>query len=390
MVAIPTGPYPQYDWIGSFSGGAQAVNLQGKSDGNLTLMYTGASRWPDNWKLPYKPQTEQQAIATSSDGGQTWQKYAGNPVWDVAPGGWNVTGFRDPIFSRFPELDSVLGYEDDPKWYIVLGSGIRGVGPRIPLFMTPGNDLTSWTFLGALFEVGQNVSWSNDEAQTGSFGSNFEMVGFYALPEKVENGGDGKTSHFTINMGTEGYDAPTHPKPQWSLFAFGDISRRSNGSAEMKITASGMADWGEAYAMNQFYDPVHDRRVLWAWADDLLSLDLLKPQGWAGTLTFPREIFVLVKHNVVMPEDHVENAPERWIPDGTGTYTVKIFGQRPLADVLDGIHGGGKQLGSILVTDTVHVESVETAQYHLKFTLPYVPPDGQFSMLVRATPDLEE
>ena len=373
MVAIEPGNFPDYDWIGAFSRGAQPVNLRGEVDGNLTLMYTGASRWPDNWQLPYMPQTEQQAIATSSDGGQTWQKYEGNPVIDRAPGGWNVTGFRDPIFAKFPELDAILGYEDDSKWYMVLGSGIRGVGPRIPLYMAPGNDLTDWTFLGGLFEVPENLSWSGDEARTGSFGSNFEMVGFFTLPEKVVNGGDGKTAHFFITMGSEGYSAPQHPKVQWSLFAMGYVVRRPNGSAETQISAAGVADWGEAYAMNQFYDPVHDRSVLWGWTDELLNDTTLKPQGWAGTLTLPREIFALVKHSVVAPAlDLPEKAPEVWIPDGTGMYNVKTLGQRPLPDVVDGLHEEGIELGDLTVYDTMQIKEVSTEHYHLQMTLSYI------------------
>lgn len=119
-------------------------------------MYTGEVLLPDNWKFPYELgppyATEQQAIATSNDGGQTWQKWEGNPWLNGQPGGWNVTGLRDPVFFPNKKLDRILGHEEGEKWYLVLGSGIREVGPRIPLFSADAKDLTSWTFEGALWE----------------------------------------------------------------------------------------------------------------------------------------------------------------------------------------------------------------------------------------------
>lgn len=131
--------------IGAFSGGAYPVGIDGKRDGNLTLMYTGAARWPDNWQVPYAlgpPATEQQAIATSSDGGMTWQKWEGNPWLNGQPGNWNVTGLRDPVFAPNPKLDAALE-QTEPHYYLTMGSGIRGVGPRIPLFTAKATDLTN-------------------------------------------------------------------------------------------------------------------------------------------------------------------------------------------------------------------------------------------------------
>lgn len=394
MVAIPTGPFPTYDWIGAFSGGAQAVNLQGEADGNLTIMYTGASKFPDNWKLPYAPGTEQQAIATSSDGGMTWQKYEGSPVILVAPGDWNVTGLRDPLFAKNALLDDILGYEANSSWYLTLGSGIREIGPRVPLYRAPANDLTNWTFLGALYEIAENVSFGGNEYITGNHGYNYEMSGLFDMPEKQENGGDGVSNQWAITMGAEGNPTNGHPLSHWTLWTFGNITRRENGSAQYEITASGVLDWVNSYAMNQFYDPVNDRRLIWGWIDEDLNMTGIKAQGFQGTLGIPRELYVLVDNDVLAPEGGVSNETDAiWTDNGDGTYTVKTMGQRPAHDVVSGIQGNasGIQINDFNVTDTATIlEGVNSSHFHLDFTVPGVPQDGRFTFLLRVSPEFEE
>lgn len=145
----PTG-FPNYNGLGIFSGTAQPVNLQGQADGTLLLMYTSVKWLPTSWTIDYHPHTESQSLAISTDGGKTFQNYPGNPVinatTETAPMYWNITGFRDPFLEPFPALDTILGVSE-PHYYAVFGSGIKGVGPRMPLWTAPASDLTSWTFL---------------------------------------------------------------------------------------------------------------------------------------------------------------------------------------------------------------------------------------------------
>ena len=96
---------------------------------------------------------------------------------------WNITGFRDPFLEPFPALDQILGVSE-PHYYAVFGSGIKGVGPRIPLWTAPASDLTKWTFLGALWEPVGNSSLGPVIA-TRTYGYNFEVSGFFALPDSA-------------------------------------------------------------------------------------------------------------------------------------------------------------------------------------------------------------
>ncbi len=178
--SIGTGPTPtsqnsSYYGLGIFSGTAQPYNLSGQQDGTLIAFYTSVQYLPISWSIPYIDHTEKQSIAISKDGGNTWSQYGGNPVIPAAPSSWNITGWRDPFVQPWPELDAVLA-QDEPHWYMVLGSGIKGDGGggRIPLYSAPASNLTDWTFLGALWEPGQNMSLGS-LVETGTYGFNFEV-----------------------------------------------------------------------------------------------------------------------------------------------------------------------------------------------------------------------
>lgn len=171
--AIVTGPVGSYNGLGIFSGTAQPVNIQGEQDGTLLAFYTSVSHLPTNWRIPYQDETETQSLAISTDGGETWEEYENNPVIRHPPEGWNITGWRDPFFEPWPEMDSILG-QSEPHYYAVFGSGIKGVGPRVPFYSAPANDLTNWTFLGALWEPSANESLGS-ALETGSYAFNFEV-----------------------------------------------------------------------------------------------------------------------------------------------------------------------------------------------------------------------
>jgi beta-fructofuranosidase len=180
--ALVTGPVGSYNGLGIFSGTAQPVNLQGEQDGTLLAFYTSVSKLPTNWKIPYQNGTETQSMAISKDGGQTWEEYENNPVISHPPEGWNITGWRDPFFKQWPEMDSILG-QSEPHWYAVFGSGIKGVGPRIPFYSAPANNLTDWTFLGALWEPSDNETLGN-VLETGTYAFNFEVSNFFSLADE--------------------------------------------------------------------------------------------------------------------------------------------------------------------------------------------------------------
>ncbi|RPB20153.1 Arabinanase/levansucrase/invertase [Terfezia boudieri ATCC MYA-4762] len=394
-----------YDKLGIFSGTAQPVNLKGEQDGTLLMFYTAISALPTNWKLPYIPGTEKQAFATSKDGGKSWQRYEKNPVIPAPPAGWNITGWRDPFFKPFPELDTLLNLKE-PHFYLVLGSGIKNVGPRMPLYSAPCSDLTQWTFIGALWEPGMNETFATDGVEiSGSQGFNFEVVGFYTLPGEV-NG----TERYFTNFGAEGGSVEGHDR--WSLWNEGKVTATENGAVLYEPIAAGVSDCGNLYAMTSFLDKKHnDRRVQWGWSQDELNgnLPLSRAIGYNGALGLPRELFVKTIHGVVDTEDKylskkgpfivlVNESKER---HRKNTLTASTKGFRPLPEVVRILRKtaigaytfsyGERKSGVAEMLKDEYGNVIQSDRFSLSTTISRVGKAvSELGFVVRASPDGEE
>jgi sucrose-6-phosphate hydrolase SacC (GH32 family) len=314
--------------------------LTGGVDGTLLVFYTSVSKLPTSWSIPYQNGTESQSLAMSTDGGKTWEQYENNPVIEGTPGGdWNITGFRDPFFLPMPALDAVLGRE--PSYYAVFGSGIKGVGPRMPLYAANASDLTKWAFLGSLFEPAANTSLGLPLA-TGSYGYNFEVSGFFNLADEDQN------LHYFVNMGSEGGNVSFHESAHWALWNGGHITRRANGSAEFTPTHGGAGDWGLLYALSSFNDTKNDRRVQYGWAPEDITGDgglfSAKQQGFQGALSLPRELFVHTVKNVVNMDGGLTEMGSSYLTQKLdGSFMAQTLGVKPLEDVVIGLRNGSTQ-----------------------------------------------
>jgi beta-fructofuranosidase len=271
-------------------------------------------------------------LAVSYDGGITYQQYANNPILASPPEGMDVTGWRDPKFKQWPEIDNVLYGSNQGHYYMTISSGIRGVGPRLLLYRAFANDLTNWTYLGPLVSVSGNFTLN--ELWSGSLGYNFEASNAFSLLEKAADGGDNKTMHYFAMLGTEGGNTTLHPSTHWSVWINGNISKTGNDGATMNIIASGVADWGDTYALNSFHDPKGDRRIFYGWVIEDNNNYGQRAFGYNGQITLPREVFVQVYQNIVnVNQSFSRQGPWILIPNINGTYTFKTLGVRPINEV---------------------------------------------------------
>lgn len=204
------------------------------------------------------PGIEAQSLAYSLDGGETWRKYAGNPVLDRGS-----SEFRDPKVFRYSAPSGAY-------WVMV---AVEAVERKVVLYRS--DNLTEWTYLseftstapvGKIWECPDlfplpvdgdpgNTKWvlivnvNYEEGQGGSAGlffvGDFDGVAFTAL------GGRGLTGH----------------QPEWELLDHGR----------------------DLYATVSFNDVPDGRRVLVGWMSNWDYARTLPTSPWRGAMALPRE-----------------------------------------------------------------------------------------------------
>ena len=260
-----------YDGAGCWSG---SVVIH---DGVPTMLYSGVAEmtlWSidddippsDRQRIPQgyydefllEIDQEAQCLATSSDNLQTWDKHPANPVIPAIPEELDLIGFRDPF----------LWKQDDGRWYMLLGSGIKGRGGVALLYRSA--DLLEWEYVNPLY-VG-------DPAESGI---NWECPNFLDLG----------TKHMLV--------VSPHGRPVYWLGDYVGHRFSPNGPPKR-------LDWGDAfYAPNSLRDP-NGRWLMWGWIREARGRDQYAASGWASCLTMPREIALDAAGNLmVKPADEM-------------------------------------------------------------------------------------
>lgn len=205
---------------------------------------SGRQRIPQGYYHEYLLEIDQetQCIATSGDNLQTWDKHPSNPVIPAIPQGLDLIGFRDPF----------LWKESDGRWYMLLGSGVKGQGGVALLYRS--RDLIDWEYLHPLYMGDPSVS-----------GINWECPNLLDL---------GAKRMLVVSP---------HGRP---LYWLGDyVDHRFSPAGPPK-----RLDWGDVfYAPNSLLDPT-GRWLMWGWIREARPRDQYAAAGWASCLTVPREI----------------------------------------------------------------------------------------------------
>lgn len=141
-----------------------------------------------------------------------------------------------------PELDELLGH-DEHYYYMNLGSGIKGVGPRI--VTTTGVEIHS-----VPAAIASPLNYLDLFAhRTGSL-----RRPWYDTSLRRQHGYRGRQQHFHLN-------------PHWTMFGLGSVSRHENGSVALDLDVTASIDWANFYAATTFNDTKLNRRVIWCWSD---------------------------------------------------------------------------------------------------------------------------
>ena len=401
-----------YDQKGVFSGSSLANGMHGLP----TIMYTAVNALPISWKMAHTKGAEKQAIAVSHDGGQSWEKFEGNPVIEAPPPNIDITGWRDPFLFRSATFENTFAEAQpnptnpDPRAVYAMISGGERKGSKYAggrLFLYRSVDFVHWSYVGLLFQAARK-----DKAGSGPalFGTNFEVSNVFSLPVSSNADGLGKKDLepaqdldrlFHLIVGSEGgrmeKGKEVHDS-HWPLWVSGRIVPDPEHGVRFQAISSGVGDWGAYYAANSFEDPKTNRRIVFGWSNDENEA-IRKSQGWGGILTLPREHLVVNYHRVANFKKLLY--PKSFTVISTNVYsghkvdTIRTLGVRPVREIkrlrqrpfpISPVQGN---LGSAQKWENTRYQG-KHYEIHAQFQFPTYSKNGKFGFIVRASPDFEE
>jgi fructan beta-fructosidase len=195
---------------------------------------------------------QNQSIAYSLDDGNTWTKYAGNPVLKTP----NLKDFRDP---------KVIWHAPTQKWIMNLA-----VADHVELYSSP--NLINWTKES---EIGKNL---------------FAHGGVWECPDLLQ---------FNVNG-----------KKIWVLLVSMNPGGPNGGSATQYIVGDfdghvfkpysndiKWMDYGPDNYAGVTFSNVGDRNILIGWMSNWNYANVVPTEKWRSAMTVPRELSLIEQHN---------------------------------------------------------------------------------------------
>ncbi|KAM0550750.1 hypothetical protein ACHAPJ_008815 [Fusarium lateritium] len=327
-------PDQSYDSEGVFTGcWVQSVDA---NDKKLRVAYSSVNHLPFHWSTPPYPRNAAGlSMATSSDGGITWEKSPNNPILPGEPEGLRVTGFRDPYVTEL----SPANHTETAKLYGLISGGVQDSGPTSFLYEISQQNLESWKYLGPLVDV--PLRYQPSKKWSGNYGVNWECTNIVTLCT------DGVSRHFLI-IGAEGDVEKEHVKNykgapgvpsrtiRAQLWMLGHLTTNDEGVIEFQYEHGGYLDNGPYYAANSFWDPLGNRRIVHGWIpEEDITADAARAKGWNGSLGIPREVFLLRIPNVraTCGSELSDVYPFECITELDGSTTVLTLGIKPITEI---------------------------------------------------------
>ena len=180
-----------------------------------------------------------------------------------------VTGISTA--SGIDEVRDPFVFVHEGRRYAVQGSGQPSGHPRLLLYGC--DDLTRWTELGALLTTDDPIA------------AEVAAANIWECPNLVQID-DRWVLLVSLWRGTSGVGYLAGVR-----YLLGDLVAQGQGWL-FKATSGGVVDDGPAFYAPQVLAEA-DRTLLWGWAWELGRSDQqIAEAGWAGVLTFPRELYI--------------------------------------------------------------------------------------------------
>ena len=197
---------------------------------------------------------QMQSIAYSTDEGETWTKYHGNPV--IEPPN-NIRNFRDPKVFWYEQGDGA------GHWVMVISAG------TISLFYK-SSDLKEWQAVGG-------------------FGPGFGATcGVWETPELFQLPVDGGPEMRWVLAVAIGDCAPAGGSGV--QYFVGDFDGETFTSENSKDTVLWVDYGADFYAPQSWNNAPDDRRVWAAWMNNWRYAQDIPTSTWRGALTIPRDL----------------------------------------------------------------------------------------------------
>lgn len=218
-------------------------------DGVPTAVYTAAATTAEEAQV---------ALARSDRSLRTWRQ---DPVGVIGtPDDPAISEVRDPFV-----------FTHGGRRYAVQGAGHPAGSPQLLLYSC--DDLDDWTLLGPLLTTDDQVAAAVAPANIWECPNLFELGGRWVV----------LVSQWRVGSATDHSLAGVR-------YLVGDLVAAESGP-RFAAEYGGIVDTGPAfYAPQVLVEP--DRVLLWGWAweGEQRSPAAIADAGWAGTLTFPREL----------------------------------------------------------------------------------------------------
>lgn len=327
-------PDQKYDCKGVFTG--CWVSATNASDKTLRVTYSSVKQLPFHWSTPpYPRHAAGLAVATSHDGGITWEKSPRNPILLGEPDGLEVTGFRDPYVTDLPSTH----HNEPAKLYGLISGGIQDSGPTSFLYEISQENVEHWKYLGPLVDV--PLRFQPSHKWSGNYGINWECTNLVTLCTDdlsrhfliIGAEGDVEKEHVKNHIGPPGVPSRTVRAQLWMS---GHLTTNDEGIVKFRYEQGGYLDNGPYYAANSFWDPVSNRRIVHGWIpEEDITADAAKAKGWNGSLAIPREIFLLRIPNVrgTCRSELSKIYPFERLAEPDGSTTVLTLGVRPIKEM---------------------------------------------------------
>ena len=187
------------------------------------------------------------------------------------------------VAAEVPEVPGLVGVRDPfvfthgGKRWGIQGAGVREGGELVPtLLLYSCEDLERWELVGTLLHGDDPVAAEHAPAD------------LLECPQLVPVGG-----RWVLLVSRWGHP-DTHECSTLQVdYLVGDLVDGPDGAPRFAPSAGGQVDIGpDFYAPQAVVDAEGDRVLVWGWSWEGLqrTQEQTDAQGWAGTLTFPREL----------------------------------------------------------------------------------------------------